>query len=271
MNPALDQLRRLYEDGDAVRCSFSDRERAAPIYERYVAFVAHHAVPGAALLDVGCGTGWSSYFFAEKGFATTGVDLNPKAFETPALPNLVLRVGSAVELPFGNEEFDIVAAHQTLEHIPQPTVMLQEMVRVLRPGGVVCIVGPNLISIGNCLRAGLHACKNRPWQRVLWRGAGMPRHPFGNTVPEALAQLMVTGARIVRKSFERDPRFLMREPDLVPPFHGDNDAVYLCNPLDVSKYFRKQGCHVLRSAALGRPRFTRMLAGGTWVAARKAT
>ena len=107
---------------------------------------------------------------------------------------------------------------------------------------------------------------------MLWRGAGKPRHPFGNTVPEALAQLMVTGARIVRKSFERDPCILMREPDLVPPFHGDNDAVYLCNRLDVSKYFRKQGCAAggCSALALGRPRFTRMLAGGIWVAARKA-
>jgi hypothetical protein len=99
----------------------------------------------------------------------------------------------------------------------------------------------------------------------------MPRHPFGNTVPEALAQLVVTGARIVQKTLETEPRFLSREPDLVPPFHGDNDAVNLCNPLDVSKYLAKQGCQILRSTALGRGGLTRMLAGGTWVAARKGS
>jgi len=250
--------------------SFQDTEIARANYARYVDFVASFGTLAASILDVGCGTGWSAFFFAEKGFNTTGVDLNVQAFETPSHPKLALSAGSALALPFNDAEFDVVTAHQTLEHVPQPTRMLQEMLRVLRPGGILCIVGPNLISVGNCLRAGLHAFKNRPLRRVLFREPGMASHPFGNTLPEAIGQLAVTALRIVRKTFEREPCFIMREPDLVPPFHGDNDAVFLCNPLDVSKYLRMQGCQVLRSTALGRIGLTRMIAGGTWVAARKA-
>jgi hypothetical protein len=146
--------------------------------------------------------------------------------------------------------------------------MLDEMVRVLRPGGVLWIVGPNLISVGNCLRALASARRNRPLRRVFVRGPGKPRHPFGKTAPEAVVQLAVTLGRIARKAFEREPRFLLREPDLVPPFHGDNDAVYRCNPLDVARYLRRRGCTILRTVALGRSTLTRMIAGGTWVAAR---
>jgi SAM-dependent methyltransferase len=254
-----------------VRCTFQDIEAARANYARYVDFVASFGEAGARLLDVGCGTGWSAYFFAERGFTATGVDLNPNAFETPALPNLGLYAGSALELSFNDEEFDIVTAHQALEHVPQPKRMLQEMLRVLRPGGLLCIVGPNLVSVGNCLRAGLHAFKNRPLRRVLLRGPGMPRHPFGNTVPEAAAHLAFTLVRILHKTFARESRFIMRDPDVIPPFHGDNDAMYLCNPLDVSKYLRNQGCQMLRTTALGRTVLTRMIAGGTWVAARKAS
>jgi SAM-dependent methyltransferase len=269
MDSPAAQLHDLYRRADRVRCTFPDAATARTVYGRYVDFVATHAPAGAKLLDVGCGTGWSSYFFAEAGFSTIGLDLNPDAFETPTLPNLTLAAGSGVELPYPDASFDVAAAHQTLEHIPDPLRMLDEMLRVLRPGGLLCIVGPNLISVGNCLRALVNAGQNRPLRRVFIRGPGMPKHPFGNTVPEAAAQLVVTLGRIARKSVERVPRFLMREPDLVPPFHGDNDAVYLCNPLDVARYLERRGCAILRTVALGRSTLTRMIAGGTWVAVRK--
>jgi SAM-dependent methyltransferase len=271
MRDSLEQLRELYEQSDRVRCSFRDVAQARPIYERYVEFVAHHAPARGKLLDAGCGTGWSTYFFAEAGFEATGVDLNPGAFEPPALPNLAFMNGSVVNLPFDDNSFAVVTAHQVLEHIPDPARMLSEMNRVLRPGGLLCIVGPNLLSLANCLRAGLHAWRNRPLRRILIRGPETPRHPFGNTFPEACASSLMTVVRVIRKKLQRQVSFTYREPDLRPPFHGDNDAVYLCNPLDVGRYLRTLGFTVLRDVALRRTKWTRMLAGGTWVAARKPT
>jgi hypothetical protein len=96
----------------------------------------------------------------------------------------------------------------------------------------------------------------------------MPRHPFGNTVPEAAAALVRNLALIARKTLSRRPTFTLRVPDTRPPFHADNDAVYLCNPLDLVRYFRRRGCTVLRDSKPGRPGWVRVLAGGTWVAAR---
>jgi hypothetical protein len=147
--------------------------------------------------------------------------------------------------------------------------MLSEMARVVRPGGVVCVVGPNLLGVTVYLRAmTLHVWRNRPLRTILFRSPEMPRHPFGNTLPELGVGLLVALARIVGKSISRHAAFTMREPDLRPPFHADNDATYLCNPLDLIRYFRGLGCYVLRDVALGRPQWTRMLAGGTWVAVR---
>ena len=109
---------------------------------------------------------------------------------------------------------------------------------------------------------------NRPRWTILFRSRGMPRHPIGNTLPEVACSLFVALARIIRKSISPHAAFTMRKPDLRPPFHSDNDALYLCNPLDLIRYFRSLGCEVLLDVALGRPGWTRMLAGGTWVAAR---
>ena len=64
-------------------------------------------------------------------------------------------------------------------------------------------------------------------------------------------------------------RFSMRTPDLTPPFHADNDACYLSNPIDLIKFFRENHCQVIQNGAYGRLPFTYLLAGGTWIAARK--
>ena len=147
--------------------------------------------------------------------------------------------------------------------------MLVEMVRVVRPCGCVCIVGPNILGL-NLYRLALtrYVWRNRPRRTILFRSLGMPRHPTGNTLPEVACGLFVALARIIRKSISPHAAFTMRKPDLRPPFHSDNDALYLCNPLDLTRYFRSLGCDVLRDVALGRPGWTRMLAGGTWVAVR---
>jgi len=97
----------------------------------------------------------------------------------------------------------------------------------------------------------------------------MQRHPFGNTLPEALASLPRNAWRLLTKSLSARTHFTMREPDLRPPFVADNDACYLCNPLDLVRFFSAHGADVIQSGAFGRPRLTTLLAAGTWVAARK--
>lgn len=267
-----DKLQEMYGRAEGVRSAFGgDEQRAARYFENYIGFVARSSPkrPDMALLDIGCGAGWSSYLFAKRGCQTTGIDLNQNAFEPTPTAGLTLREASVLDLPFAEASFDVVASYQTLEHVPDPQRALLEMLRVCKPGGTLCIVGPNLISPGQSLKSVIFACRSRPLRRVFFREPDMPRHPYGNTLPEALVSIPVTLGRLLKKTLTAPARFTMRQPDMNPPFHADNDACYLCNPTDLTKFFSEQGCRVIQNGAYGRLPMTASLAGGTWIAARK--
>lgn len=269
-----ESVQDVYRTSDAVvRSSFGDdRGRALGHYAPLLAFVAG-VVPVAGdggpvrLLDVGCGSGWSTFAFAAAGYSATGIDLNPGAFEPPAHERLRLLPGSATAVPFPADEFDAVVCYQCLEHVPDPGRALDEMVRVCRPGGIVAVVGPNLCSP----TAGLaHIARPSVWPSLGFRRRpGMPRHPYGNTVPEVVGVGVLRAAQLAGKLLRRSPRFTMRDPDPAPPFHADNDACYLCNPTDLVAYFRARNFRIERRGRPGRPRLAHLFAGGTWVAARK--
>jgi SAM-dependent methyltransferase len=269
---AVAQVQELYRVASGVRPT-SLAEAATRAYLRdFVDFVHGAVQSGGRLLDVGCGTGWSSRLLSEKGFEVCGLDVTIDSLEVASGSRLEFRVGDAMRLPFESASFDVVCAYQTLEHIPNPARALAELDRVLRPGGTVCIVGPNLISLGQNLRALFrHAWRNRPLHTIVIRRPGMPKHPSGNTVPEAAACLVGNVARLIAKMAFSDAAFSMRTPDTRPPFHSDNDACYLCNPLDLAKYFRKRGYLLVHTVKPGRPAWTGLIAGGTWFAANKPT
>ena len=96
-----------------------------------------------------------------------------------------------------------------------------------------------------------------------------PRHPYGNTLGEMIAAGVTRGFQLAGKLLRRRPHFSMRQPDDRPPFHADNDACYLCNPTDLIAFFRRRGFTIDRRGKPGRPPLSYLLAGGTWVAARK--
>jgi SAM-dependent methyltransferase len=200
---------------------------------------------------------------------SSGSTWNPDAFEPPTHPHLRLQAGSVLGLPFTDASFDLVASYQMLEHVPDPEAALREMLRVVRPGGTISIVSPNLLSVLSSLRGmGIHAWKNRPLRTIFLRSPEMPRHPAGNTLPEFVGTFFGHGARLAGKLMARRPHFTKREPDLRPPFHADNDACYLCNPVDLIKFFRSQGCQVLRNGQYNRPPLSWLITSGTYVTAR---
>jgi len=96
---------------------------------------------GERLLDVGCGTGHWSSFFAGMGYQVTGVDTAPEMIEVArhAVPEGSFRVADACELPFEDASFDVAAAMATLEFIPDPAAAVREMVRCAKPGGSLLV------------------------------------------------------------------------------------------------------------------------------------
>lgn len=96
------------------------------------------------ILDIGCGIGGSSLYLAEKYNAqVTGITLSPvqaaRAGVRAATANLShqvqFQVADALLLPFADASFDLVWSLESGEHMPDKARFMQEMCRVLKPGG----------------------------------------------------------------------------------------------------------------------------------------
>ena len=99
------------------------------------------------VLDVGCGTGFLAFRFAELGHAVTGVDLAPQMIaqarskaEQVSGQRIEFRVASATDLDFPDATFDVVAARHVLWNLPDPERGLAEWLRVIRPGGRLALI-----------------------------------------------------------------------------------------------------------------------------------
>lgn len=124
------------------------RQHGRRTAEEAAAFLLPELRPGMRLLDVGCGPGSIT-----RGLAVLltpgeviGVDLSEDTLVSAqqdalerGLANLHYQAASVYSLPFADATFDVVFAHQVLQHLKEPAAALREMLRVLRPGGLVAV------------------------------------------------------------------------------------------------------------------------------------
>lgn len=105
-------------------------------------------VRGKTLLDLGCGAGENSVYFARLGARCVAADYSPGMVDVAlqlAERNGVQiegRVINAMSIDIPDNTFDIVYASNLLHHIPDPKVTLREMHRILKPGGKACFWDP---------------------------------------------------------------------------------------------------------------------------------
>lgn len=102
--------------------------------------------PQAHVLDVATGPSYVAMAFAEAGCEVVGLDLTeaPLAIaeqkrQERGLSNVRFQIGDAEQLPFGEQEFDIVVSRLALHHSENPQHVLAEMARVCRQKGLVVI------------------------------------------------------------------------------------------------------------------------------------
>jgi ubiquinone/menaquinone biosynthesis C-methylase UbiE len=95
--------------------------------------------PGAAVLDLCCGTGQLADRAAARGAMARGLDFSPAmlAAARSAHPGLNFTEGDAEAIPFPDAAFDAVVSSFGIHHVPRPEKALAEAFRVLRPGGRV--------------------------------------------------------------------------------------------------------------------------------------
>ena len=101
---------------------------------------------GLKVLEIGCGLGTDGAQFAEAGADYTGVDLTEAAvelarrrFELFDLPG-TFQTADAENLSFPDESFDLVYSHGVLHHTPDTGKAIQEIHRVLKPGGQIALL-----------------------------------------------------------------------------------------------------------------------------------
>lgn len=112
--------------------------------------------PGDRVLDLGCGAGRHAFEMYRRGADVVAFDQDAdelsgvrdlfvamrEAGEVPAGAEADVKEGDALALPFADGEFDRVVAAEILEHIPADIQAINELVRVLRPGGTLAVSVP---------------------------------------------------------------------------------------------------------------------------------
>ena len=130
---------------------------SAAVQEHYIAaeaslvadFFLPHLKSGMSLLDCGCGPGTITLGLANAVAPgeVVGIDLEPSMIERAnalakerQVPNVRFQVADIFQLPFPDSSLDAVFTAAVLEHLDKPVDALQEIRRVLKPGGLVGVV-----------------------------------------------------------------------------------------------------------------------------------
>ncbi|MEV4534414.1 methyltransferase domain-containing protein [Asanoa sp. NPDC049518] len=130
----------VYTHGHHESVLRSHRWRTA---ENSAAYLLPALTPDTRLLDVGCGPGTITADLAARVGSVTAIETAPPALDAAraVAAERGVDIDFAVEdvhaLSFDDNSFDVVHAHQVLQHVADPVTALREMARVCRPGGVV--------------------------------------------------------------------------------------------------------------------------------------
>ncbi|MDO8427027.1 MAG: class I SAM-dependent methyltransferase [Deltaproteobacteria bacterium] len=99
------------------------------------------------ILDVGCGRADFLLLMKERGWETSGLELDKRIEGRGKKTGMDLRFGTLDTVKFPDSHFDAVTFWHVFEHIRRPEAALAECRRVLKPGGVLVIAVPNIDSV----------------------------------------------------------------------------------------------------------------------------
>jgi SAM-dependent methyltransferase len=128
------------------------------------------------VLDVACGPGNFTSFFADQlagdGFVIgldNSVPMMARAVRDNSCARAVYMRGDALDLPFNDRVFDVVSCFAALHLVPEPLGVLNEMLRVLAPGGRIAVMttyGRESVLVQKALELGATICGVRVFDRT---------------------------------------------------------------------------------------------------------
>jgi 2-polyprenyl-3-methyl-5-hydroxy-6-metoxy-1,4-benzoquinol methylase len=152
--PAVADVRRFWESHPLATAGIAYEPGTREFYEQFrvlreqveppafqAAFYQYGAYAGRRVLDVGCGNGYLLSHYARGGAQTAGIDLTAagiglsrRRFQLEGLAGAFTQ-GNAEALPFAAASFDLVLSMGVLHHTPNTAGAVDEIHRVLKPGG----------------------------------------------------------------------------------------------------------------------------------------
>ncbi|MBN1586483.1 MAG: class I SAM-dependent methyltransferase [Candidatus Omnitrophica bacterium] len=131
--PNVEYYQQKYASGEEVLHSYKLRALEQ----------ARGLKPGRAL-DLGCGSGVMASRLKEMGHEVYGIDISSNAIQKLRERGIEGQTANLEEaLPLSDAEFDLVWCTELLEHVANPTALLTEIRRVLKPGGRLLLTTPN--------------------------------------------------------------------------------------------------------------------------------
>jgi SAM-dependent methyltransferase len=141
-----DRLRRTPDAAGELELADFDPDFVGPrhrLRESLLLRLFLSARPGRAVVNVGAGQGTFSQLLEGRGFEVTSVDPLPAATDLlRARVRGPVLAATAESLPFADASFDAAVLGEVLEHLDDDLAGLREVMRVVRPGGVVAISVP---------------------------------------------------------------------------------------------------------------------------------
>lgn len=153
------------------------REHQIKWANRVACFAKLHSTN--SILEVGCGRGMAANYLSSKGFKVYAVDFRNLFDSVGRDARVRFTVGDACGyLPYSNNCFDLVFSVNSFEHFDRPQSALNEMLRVMKPGGLIYLVfGPLYYSPW-----GLHASRRlgMPYPQILFSEKDIQRFVIEN-------------------------------------------------------------------------------------------
>ena len=127
-----------------------------------------------AVLDAGCGNGIWLKKLAERGYTNlNGIDFNEHVTEID-IPHAQFRCGDLAHTGYSDRQFDVIAILDVIEHIPDPTSVIKELKRILKPNGILLASLPTehaIYKLGRFILKGTFSSEDGPATGVHYHNA----------------------------------------------------------------------------------------------------